>query len=472
MSGTGFQRSGALGLGTRLALTMLGAMVAIQALNSAVFVLLPRPDFKIFSARWIVAETDKVMRALAQSPAADEVAVAEHFRAETGLVLGPPPPRVGDEQRLEFGALERLQDSLEVALAGITRDVKVRSFLGPPDARPVMVPPGFEPSIPRGPLTATEPDLPVWGRFDIIVEMLDGRRFMISQPRPGRIGPLALPTLVTVGGAILLISLLSAWTAKRALGPLDELVAAARRIGSERVPTPIATDRMRDFAAIGDAMNEMQARIRGFVDERTQILAAISHDLKTALTRLRLDAEGVSDAPVQQRLVSAIEEMDSMISATLTFAGDDLKGERSEALDVASLLITIVDNFEDMGARVSYAGPDHVPIIGQPTALRRVFTNLVDNAIKYGGSAEIILAVAGDAISIDLADRGPGIPPEQVEAAFKPFSRLEQSRSRETGGVGLGLTIARDIVRAHGGTLTLANRPEGGLVATVRLPTA
>jgi signal transduction histidine kinase len=250
------------------------------------------------------------------------------------------------------------------------------------------------------------------------------------------------------------------------------MVAAARRLGSEREPTPIETAHLREYAAIGEAMNEMQVRIKDFVDERTQILAAVSHDLRTALTRLRLESEQLPEGEAKQRLILGVTEMEGMISATLTFAGDDLKGERSEPLDVAALLITICDNFTDVGAVASYEGPDHAQAICQPTAIRRAFTNLIDNAIKYGKEAEVSLTREADLFVITIADRGPGIAPDQVELAFKPFRRLEQSRNRETGGVGLGLTIARDIIRAHGGSIALATREEGGLAATVRLPSA
>jgi signal transduction histidine kinase len=472
-----FMRFRSLGLGTRIALTMLGALIAAQALNAAVFFLGPRPDFKIYSARWIIEQTKNVVAELVEAPASEQDAVAARFLARTGLRLRSMPPRNSNTpRRAEFPALHRLADSLEVVLSGKVRDVKVRSFFGmpgpPPDVAPVMVPPGFEATQPRGPLDENDANIPIWGEFEISFVTQDGRDFVISPPRPRRLWRMLNPTVVTMIGAVLLIALLSAWTAKRSLRPLDELIAAARRLGIEREPTPIDTKQLRDFASIGEAMNEMQVRIKGFVGERTQILAAISHDLKTALTRFRLEAESLPDGDVKQRMIANIEEMDGMMSATLTFAGDDLKGEKSEPLDVAAVLITICDNFSDVGATVSYDGPDHAEATCQPTAIRRAFTNLVDNAIKYGGEARVALRQDPEQLVVTVADSGPGIPADAVELAFKPFRRLEQSRSRETGGVGLGLTIARDIVRAHGGSLTLANGAEGGLIATLKLPSA
>lgn len=469
-----FMRVRSFGLGTRIALTMLGALLAIQALNAAVFFLGPRPDFKIYSARWIIEQTQKVVTELAGVPPAAQAPIAERFLADTGLKLRSMPPRPREaRRRQEHPALQRLAASLKAALAGKVRDIEVQSFFRkpgpPPDVAPVMVPPEFEFSLPRGPLDEHESDIPIWGEFDISIAMLDGRDFVISPRRSERFGRILNPTLVTMAGAVLLIALLSAWTAKRSLRPLDDLIAAARRLGVEREPTPIATGHLRDFASIGEAMNEMQIRIRDFVAERTQILAAISHDLRTALTRFRLEAESLPDGDVKQRMIADIDEMESMISATLTFAGDDLKGERSELVDVAAALITISDNFSDMGATVRYEGPNHAEATCQPIAIRRAFTNLVDNAIKYGKEARIALLQEQDRLVITIVDKGPGIPSDAVELAFKPFRRLEQSRSRETGGVGLGLTIARDILRAHGGSIELANGLEGGLVATVTL---
>jgi signal transduction histidine kinase len=470
-------RARSLGLGTRIALTMLGALIAIQGLNAAVFFLGPRPDFKIYSTRWIIDQTQKVVSELVAAPPSDQDAIAERFVEKTGLVLRSMPPRPRDARRRpEFPVLQRLAASLEVALVGKVRDVEVHGFFKmpgpPPDVAPVMVPPEFEFSLPRGPLDANESDIPIWSEFEISIETLDGRSFVIAQRRFPRFGHFLNPAIVSMTGAVLLIALLSAWIAKRSLRPLDDLIEAARRLGVEREPTPIETAHLRDFASIGEAMNEMQIRIRDFVAERTQILAAISHDLRTALTRFRLEAEGLPDGDVKQRMVANIDEMEAMISATLTFAGDDLKGERSEPVDVAAVLITICDNFTDVGATVRYEGPDHAEAACQPTAIRRAFTNLIDNAIKYGEQAQIGLVQGRDQLVITIADKGPGIPPDAIELAFKPFRRLEQSRSRETGGVGLGLTIARDILRAHGGSIALSNGAEGGLIVTATLPAA
>jgi signal transduction histidine kinase len=162
--------------------------------------------------------------------------------------------------------------------------------------------------------------------------------------------------------------------------------------------------------------------------------------------------------------------MERMISATLTFAGDQLKSEPQQRVDLAALLISLCDSFSDYGQPADYSGPNHAYLFCQPVAMKRAFDNLIGNAIKYGSRASVTLTLENGALIVSITDIGPGIPPDKVELAFRPFRRIETSRNRETGGVGLGLPIARDIIRAHGGEISLRNRPEGGLEVLVRLP--
>jgi signal transduction histidine kinase len=215
----------------------------------------------------------------------------------------------------------------------------------------------------------------------------------------------------------------------------------------------------------------MQERIKSFIDERTHMLAAMSHDLRTSLTGLRLDAEELADGEAKGRLIAGMGEMEQMISATLAFAGDDLKGEPTQKIDLAALLISLCDSFSDRNCSTSYSGPDHLFATCQPLAIKRALTNLIDNAIKYGGCARVQLAHSGDRAAISIADDGPGIPPDKTDLAFQPFRRLDTSRNRETGGVGLGLTIARDIIQSHGGEIGLGVPPQGsGLEVRLSLP--
>ncbi len=200
------------------------------------------------------------------------------------------------------------------------------------------------------------------------------------------------------------------------------------------------------------------------------MLAAISHDLRTPLTLLRLRTENVENAEEQERMLATIAEMDAMIAATLAFARGEATAEPSRLTDVTALLASIVDDIADAGMPVTMDPAAPVVCDCRPAALRRAVSNLIDNAVKYGKAAHAAIAATPRTVEVSIDDEGPGIPEQELTRVFQPFYRLEDSRSRETGGVGLGLAIALSIVEAHGGELTLANRPEGGLRAHIALP--
>jgi signal transduction histidine kinase len=215
------------------------------------------------------------------------------------------------------------------------------------------------------------------------------------------------------------------------------------------------------------------------VSERTHMLAAISHDLRTPLTRLRLQAEFIADDELREGMLANIDAMRDMLAETLSFAEGDANSDASAPFDLASILISLCDEASDAGAEAEYNGPNHATACGKRMAIRRMFSNLIDNAVRYGGGAVRVSLI--DRVSdwiVTIADDGPGIPTALFEQAFEPFQRLESSRNRETGGTGLGLSIARDIVLAHGGQISLANAPPDappgsrGLVVSVLLPMA
>ena len=211
-------------------------------------------------------------------------------------------------------------------------------------------------------------------------------------------------------------------------------------------------------------------RLRRFVDDRTMMLAAISHDLRTVLTRLRLRAEFIEDEQQQGKAIADIDEMQAMLEETLSFARDDAREEAAVETDLAALLQGLCETMSESGPPLVFAGSAPLPATCRPVALRRAFTNLIENAATYGKEATVSLAEAGGGLEVTVADRGPGIPEDMREKVFAPFFRLEGSRSRETGGTGLGMAVARAIIRRHGGDITLEDRPDGGLVARVRLP--
>ncbi|MCH9674550.1 MAG: HAMP domain-containing protein [Gammaproteobacteria bacterium] len=269
---------------------------------------------------------------------------------------------------------------------------------------------------------------------------------------------------------LFLIALLI-WAAHRETKPLRRFTAAADRLGLDMNAPPLEEVGSRELRTAAGAFNRMQARLQRFVADRTQMLAAISHDLRTPLTRLRLRAEFIDDEKQQSKAIADIDEMQAMISQALTFARDDAQTEARETLDIAQLLRTLCSNLRDSGHRATFHGEQSVPFVCQPIALRRALSNLAENAVRYGEQADVTLSADAQSVTITVEDIGPGIPTSEHEAVFSPFYRLEQSRNRETGGVGLGLSLARGIIRRHGGDIALHPRTPGpGLRVEVSLP--
>jgi len=214
----------------------------------------------------------------------------------------------------------------------------------------------------------------------------------------------------------------------------------------------------------------MQARIKHLIDERARALAAVSHDLRTPLTRLRLRAELVDDEKLREQMATDLDAMASMIDATLDYLRGLQDAEVARPIDMNALLQSLADDAAVLGKIIHVEGMVRSPYTGRLSALRRAVQNLIDNAIKYGHSAHIRIDDDATALRIVLEDEGPGIAPAELARVTEPYYRPDASRSRETGGVGLGLSIVKDIALLHGGELVLTNRPQGGLSAALVLP--
>lgn len=275
--------------------------------------------------------------------------------------------------------------------------------------------------------------------------------------RPRFLGPLL--------AALIAVTLAALWAVRRASRPFATFAAAAERLGVDVAAPPLAENGPREIRSAAHAFNVMQGRIRRFVEDRTLMLAAISHDLRTPITRMKLRAEFVDDDVERGKMLADLDEMERMIAATLAFARDDAAREDRRQVDAAALVQGLA---EDLG--VVYDGPDALVLPARPMALKRAVANLMENAIKYGGTARASLTEDDGQVTITIDDDGPGIPEAEFERVFAPFVRLEVSRNRETGGSGLGLSVARAAARAHGGDIVLANRPEGGLRVRLSLP--
>jgi signal transduction histidine kinase len=268
---------------------------------------------------------------------------------------------------------------------------------------------------------------------------------------------------------------LTVWAVRRLTAPVRVLAQAAERLGRDVNTPPLPEDGPEEIASAAASFNTMALRIRRFVQDRTFMLTAIGHDLRTPITRLKLRAEFVDDEELRRKMVADLDELEAMVAATLAFGRDVTTDEPETTVDLTELVRTVLDEAADSRPdlidRMTYAGPDHLPIRARPLGLKRALTNLVMNALKYGDAAEVSLSrtEAGGVVLL-IEDRGPGIPASEIERLFQPFQRMEQSRNKETGGMGLGLPIARNILRAHGGDVTLGHRSSGGVRASVVLP--
>ena len=259
---------------------------------------------------------------------------------------------------------------------------------------------------------------------------------------------------------------------RRTAAPVGQFALAADRFGMDVNAPPLPENGSPEVRRAVRAFNRMQERLRRYVDDRTMMMAAISHDLRTALTRMRLRAEFIDDDEQRSKAVNDLDELQQMLEATLAFSRDEAVQEARTRLDLAALLQSLCADHADAGQNARYQGPDRAHFDGRPIALRRAFANLIENALRYGNEAQVTLSPEGGGYVVLIEDRGPGIPTELRERVFAPFYRVESSRSRETGGMGLGLAVARSVARGHGGDITFEDREGGGLVTRVALPGA
>ena len=306
-------------------------------------------------------------------------------------------------------------------------------------------------------------------RYDVTVRLPDGDRIVYRVTRFAGGPPLPRNLFVNLTVLVLLLVAALYVAARNITRPLSDLARAADSVGRQVRPAQLEERGARELRDAARAFNTMQDRLRRYLDSRTSVLAAMSHDLKTPLTRLRLQVEALDDPAMQVRIGRELDEMEGMVREALAlFRGLD-DGEPAAPVDIDALLAKLRSEFTDMGAAVTVSGNASGPCVGKPQALRRCLTNLVANAIKFGTRADIVVQ-DGRELVILVRDAGPGIPESELERVFEPFYRLESSRNRDSGGSGLGLSIARDIAQSHGGSLTLHNLPGQGLEARLTLP--
>ncbi len=305
---------------------------------------------------------------------------------------------------------------------------------------------------------------------------LNGGDWLVTRQRAPDGSPiLAASTFVFLTLALLMVVAVVFWQMRRITRPLQRLARAAEDLGRGKKIAPLVAEGPEDISHTVAAFNSMNQRIERFVSERTQMLAALSHDLRTPITAMRLRLELMADSEEKDKLLRSLEEMQQMSEATLAFVRQSGDGEATRAVDINALLGSLCDDLQEMGMAVEWREGEPLVLEVRPVSLKRALRNLLENAVKYGSCAQASMTATDAWLTIEIRDQGPGIPEAQLEAVFEPFRRIEQSRNRGTGGTGLGLSIARQIVTSHGGTLTLHNADTAqgtgaGLMARVRLP--
>jgi two-component system, OmpR family, sensor kinase len=429
-------------------------LAAVFVATTVVVINLPPPSPDVYT----VTEVAQAIRTGKTYPTVEGRAL------EVRQVAGPPIAsvplgrrhvnfRVGLAQELGLGP-----DAVVV----VQNQPRVVFFGGPPPRpmrRSQMPPPHAAPE-----------QTVLFGSFQAAVHMKDGR-WLEAEPRRQLIDPWAQRVLLVLAAAALAVTPLAWWFAHRIAAPIAAFARAAEQLGRDPDAPPLNVRGSTEVAAAAAAFNLMQERLKRYVSNRTTTIAAIAPDLRTPLTRLRFRIEAVPDE-LKPKLAADLDEMEAMISATLAFVQDATRTSERTKLEVSSLVETVMDEAAETGADAAVEHAERAVVDGDPIALKRLVTNLVDNALKFGSRARgRVFAEAGMAV-VEVDDDGPGVPEGDIERAFEPFQRLETSRSRETGGAGLGLAVVRAIARGHGGEVTLQNRAEGGLRARVTLPLA
>lgn len=422
-----------------------------------------------------IADTVRLLDALAPQDRERVVAVLNVPPLVLSLHAAPAaaPGAPDDEGTGPMGAM--VEAMLRAALGG-DRELRVTRSAAPD---PAWAPryghgPGMMMGAPPGPGMGRQGRGPgFWHGASVLrteVQLRDGQwaRFDTEPAQVATALPWRLAlTLLVLAAAVLALSYVAVrWVTR----PLQVLAQAADELGRDLHRAPLPEDGPVEIRRAARAFNAMQARLARFVSDRTRVLAAMSHDLKTPITRMRLRAELLDDDELRQRFEADLAEMQAMVQDTLDFMRGVGGGEPRQAVDIAALLESLQSDQQALGRTMTIDGAPAAPIAAVPSLLKRCLANLIDNAVLYGGRARVLVGDTPSCLTLEVQDDGPGIAPGELEKVFEPFHRLETSRSRATGGTGLGLAIARNIAQSHGGDIVLRNRPEGGLAATLTLP--
>jgi signal transduction histidine kinase len=394
-----------------------------------------------------------IVSSLASSPRAERLAILTSIVESTMQVALDAPPLPETVGRID-SQLAVFRQLIEMQLEEQSPVIPIRVFRPPGH--------GDEPADPDHPSSASTEDAMVEAALP------DGQQITFTVPDVPSIGGYGFLIFLTTN--VLVSILVAFWTARRLARPIREFARAAERLGVDLTAPSLAVRGPQELRTTIAAFNRMQDRLKRFLEDRTQMLAAISHDMRAPLARLRLRAELVTDGEQQRKMFDDLDVMNAMIDSTLAFARDESRQEPRRLVDLGVLVGDICEDVADAGGTAAYLGPRGVDVSCRPTLVGRAVANLIDNAIKYGCAARVRIDRDSDRVVIVVDDDGPGIPVEEQEKVFAPFYRLEAARDPGKAGVGLGLSIARTVAREHGGDVMLKNRDNGGLSALIELP--
>jgi signal transduction histidine kinase len=422
-------------ISSQLAAIVLVSLVAIHAILTTAFLLRPAEDRRLrFGHPEQIAMLVRLMN-VASPPA----------RAALLADVGQVFPAL--DARLEPAGTVPLEERGE-------RDSRIRLL----ERR---LPPGLQPTL--APPTGGD------RHSRIAVRLSDGAVVTARFPPPPGWRP--DPFTSTVLFIAISLTLLGWWATRTLIAPLRAFAKAAESFRPDGEIVLLPERGPDEIRSVARALNGMRERIKTLVEDRTRMMAAVGHDLRTPITRLRLRSEFIEDATFRGQTLADLNQMQAMVESLLVFLRGGNTPKEATGVDIAAIALTICDRFTDMGHEVSYEGPDHVTLRGNPDELERAITNVVDNAVRYGGKAMIRLEVTVDTAILDIDDEGPGIPDSAKESMLQPFVRGEAARSMDaTSGFGLGLAITRVIAERHGGTLTLLDRAPHGLRVRIALP--
>jgi len=467
-------------IGVQLVALIVACLMATHAVVFVAIALLPPPRPPLYRLTEIAGALQggplatrfgrPMLRAVADAPpseperrrrgrwAADALAATLH-RRRADVRFAPQPP----------SQLERLFRP-ERGVRQVVFAHKARIGHGPPPPGSAAGPPPLGEGPPPPEFHAMGAREMVLGDFTAAVRRADGRWIVVrSSPEPFPTDWQKRSFLILLAGFVV-VAPAGLLFARRITAPLKRFSEAAERLGRDPHATPVALSGPAEIGAAALAFNNMQARLKRYIDDRTAMVGAISHDLRTPLARIRFKLEG-ADPKLRDTVLSDVAQMEQMIQGVLTFIRNESTPRTREKLDLLSVVECVADDAAMVGGDVEIIASQPVTVEGDPVALQRLFVNLVDNAVKYGGEARIRVSRDAEHAIVEIADAGEGLSPDDLERVFQPFYRADASRNLDAGGIGLGLPIARSTARAHGGDVKLVAAGKG-LIARVTLPAA